>query len=228
MQGWALFLHECRIMLRYRIAAAAFLALLGYGLIFALVGESLSADAIAFLILTDPAMLGFAFAGLLHMTERQQGADLQLMLSGIGMLQRLAYRTAVLGILSVLAATAIALLFIGIREWATFIIVTASISVTYSALGVALAQATQRVTTFFALAGLILIPIAATALLAYANTAVCLYWPFAAQLFTLRISLAEPVRSSGVEGILLVISIATAFACLAGAARFAARRPSVG
>jgi len=226
-QGWALFLHECRIMLRYRIVAAACLALLGYGLIFALVGESLSADAIAFLILTDPAMLGFAFAGLLHMTERQQGADLQLMLSGIGMLQRFAYRATLLGLLSVLAATAIALLFLGIRESATFILATASISVTYSALGVALAQVTQRVTTFFASAGLILGPLAATALLAYADTAIGLYWPFAAQLHALRTSLAEPVRSSGVEGILLAISIATAFACLLGAARFVERRPSI-
>jgi len=219
-----LLLHECRIVLRYRIALAAVFAVAGYGVLFMLVGQRMNAGAVAFLIFSDPAMLGFAFAGLLMMTERQQGADLQLALSGVTMIQRFACRAAVLAILGGVAATIMAMLFIGVRHWAAFIIATLSISVTYSAIGMAVAQRTQRMTAFFAVAGFVLLPILASALVAFADTEFGLYWPFAAQLFALRSALAGPSDLDDPGGIMLVLSMATAVVCLAVAANLGRRR----
>ncbi|MEE4213381.1 MAG: hypothetical protein V2I43_29410 [Parvularcula sp.] len=219
-----LLLHECRIVLRYRIALAAVFAVAGYGVLFVLVGQRMNAGAIAFLIFSDPAMLGFAFAGLLMMTERQQGADLQMALSGVTIFQRFAYRAAVLGLLAVVAATMMAVLFIGVRHWAAFMIATLSISVTYSAIGMAVAQRTQRVTAFFAVAGFVLLPVLASALLAFANTAIGPYWPFAAQLFALRSALAGPADPHDPGGIMLIVSMATALVCLLAAAHLGRRR----
>lgn len=222
-----LLLHECRIMLRYRIALAAVFAAAGYGVLFLLVGQRMNAGAIAFLIFSDPAMLGLAFAGLLIMTERQQGADLQLALCGVTMFQRFACRAAVLAVLGVMAATIMAVLFIGVHHWTAFIVATLSISVTYSAIGMAIAQRTQRVTAFFAVAGFVLLPILASTLVAFANAEIGPYWPFAAQLFALRSALTEPTSFSHPEGTTLTFSMATALACLLAAAHLGRRRPAV-
>jgi hypothetical protein len=209
---------------RYRIALAAVFAVAGYGVLFVLVGQRMTAGAIAFLIFSDPAMLGFAFAGLLMMTERQQGADLQLALSSVTMLQRFAYRAAVLAVLGVVAAAVMAVLFIGVRNWAAFLIATLSISVTYSAIGMAVAQRTQRVTAFFAIAGFVLLPILASVLVAFADTEFGLYWPFAAQLVALRSALAGPSHVDDPGGIMLVLCVATALVCLLAAAHLGRRR----
>ena len=185
----ALLANECRIILRYRIALAALFALGGYAAIFELGIDRISADTAAFLIFSDPSMLGLAFAGLLVMVEREQGADFQMFTAGASRLRRFGWRATVIGALALLVSAVLAIAFANVADWPAFLITGFPISITYSAIGMAVALRIQRMTAFFAVAGICVLSIYFSIALALGLGPMGRLWPFLLQFEALRCAL---------------------------------------
>jgi hypothetical protein len=215
-----LLLTELKLLLRYRIVLAAVAAIAGYIAVFGLAGRYFTASASAFLIYTDPAVLGLAFAGLLTMLEREEGVARQMAVSPVGPLSRLFWRVSVLSLPALGAASIFALLFTGIVDWAAFVIAILSTSVTYCAIGAMLARQVRRVTAFIALCGAVVMPISASALLAFSGAPAASFWPFASQLAVLSASLTPGAEAPTAS---LVICIAVTGLTLLGASHLTAR-----
>lgn len=211
-----LFLTELQLLIRYRILLAAVLAMAGYVAVFAIAGRYFTPDLTAFLIYTDPAVLGLAFAGLLTMLERDQGVAAALAVSQASALARLFWRVAALSIPALAASTVFAMLFAEIVHWPAFLLTTLATSVTFCAIGVVLALRVRRVTAFIALCALVVLPISGSAVLAFSGWNAAAYWPFASQLGSLVAALSDTEPVSSVQ---LAIALGAAFLMLLAASR---------
>lgn len=215
-----LLLTELKLLVRYRVLLAAAAAMAGYVAVFVLAGAYFTPAATAFVIYTDPAVLGLAFAGLLTMLERDEGVALQLAAAPVSPLSRLFWRVIALCLPSLAAATVFALLFTGIFDWTAFLIATVSTSITYCAIGMVLARLVRRVTAFIALAGAVVMPLSASALLVFGDNASLALWPFASQLAVLSAALTPGGDAPAAS---LVICIVFASLTLLGASHIIAR-----
>lgn len=211
-----LFLTELRLLIRYRILLAAGLAMAGYVAVFAIAGRYFTPEVTAFLIYTDPAVLGLAFAGLLTMLERDEGVAAALAVSPVGAFARLFWRFAALSIPALAASTVFAVLFAGVAHWPAFLLTTFATSVTYCAIGVILAQRVRRVTAFIAVSGLVVLPVSGSALFAFSDWPIAVYWPFASQLAALVATLSQTQSVSVTH---LGLSAAAAVVMLLAASR---------
>ncbi|AOL22355.1 hypothetical protein Ga0102493_111328 [Erythrobacter litoralis] len=224
--GLALLANECRVVLRYRIVLAALFVLAGYAVILGFGVGRVANDVTTFLIFSDPSMLGLAFAGLLVMLEREQGADFQVFLAGVGRLQRFASRALVIGGIAVLLSAALAVFFARVEHWPAFLLTSYAISITYSALGMAIALRIRRITAFFAVAGICVLSIYLNMALALGFGPIGALWPFQTQFEALRSALgAGSAQEPAVLGATL-LSLLYAVLALWASANLGGRRLS--
>jgi hypothetical protein len=160
------------------------------------------------------------------MLEREQGADFQVFLAGVGRLQRFASRALVIGGIAVLLSAALAVFFARVEHWPAFLLTSFAISITYSAFGMAIALRIERITSFFAVAGICVLSIYLSMALAHGFGLIGALWPFSLQFEALRSTLGAGLAQELALPGATVLSLLCAVVAIWASANLGGRRLS--
>lgn len=155
----ALLLHDTRLQLRYGIYYAYGIVILMYAGILISLGRYLPDWVPAFIIFTDPAVLGFFFLGALMMLEKSENVRTALGVTPVSTAEYFWAKTLPLTALAIVAVSIIALLAHEVSNLPMLIAITALTSVHYLGFGAPVALHFRSVTSYLIGAGGIFIPI---------------------------------------------------------------------
>lgn len=209
--------HDLRLQYRYGIYVAYAFVVGFYVTVLLLAGEVLPAWAIATVIYTDPAAVGFFFLGALMMLEKAEGVRTALSVTPVTATQYLLGKLLTLGGLAVLSATILLLVHARAANPALLLVTTALTAAAFLALGVPIAQRFRTVNAYLVGSAVWLTPIIGPAFLAFLDPMPLwlVLWPPVAQLRLLLAALGG-VELGAIELTLsLVVATAAALGCLA-------------
>lgn len=211
-----LIVHDARLQFRYGIYAAYGVVLGLYVGLLLTFGPLVPAWALALLIYTDPAALGFFFLGALMMLERAEGVRMALSVTPVGATAYAAAKVATLTTMALLASVTIAAAHPGGSNLALLFLTVALTSVQYIGIGIPIALHFRTVSGYLLGSAAFLTPLIAPAFLALIEPfpAWLLLIPAVAQLRLLLI--ATGTSASPFEtGLALLVAAAACAAALA-------------
>jgi len=220
----ALIAHDARLQFRYGIYAAyGVVAAIYVGLLLTF-GPQVPTWAVAVLIFTDPAALGFFFLGALMMLERAEGVRTALAVTPVGATTYLSAKVVTLTGTALLACLAIVATHPSATNLPLLISTVALTSMQYVGLGVPIALRFRTVSGYLLGSAALLTPLIAPAFLALLEPfpTWLLVIPAVAQQRLLLIATGTP--ASAVEIALALVIAAAACAAALGFGRASLRK----
>ena len=216
---FALVRHDLRLQYRYGILAA-YAFVVGFYVLILLLGRHYLPDwAIALVIYTDPAAVGFFFLGALMLLERVEGARVALAASPATSRQYLLGKLVTLTGLALAAALALLAVHARAPEPLLLLAATGLTSVAFIGIGVPIALHFATVNAYLMGSSVLLMPIIAPAFLALFDPMPLWLglWPPVAQLRLMLIALGHASATSVEIALLLGVAALAALASLAWA-----------
>ncbi len=200
--------HETRLQFRYGIYVAYAFVIAFYVFVLIWGGDHLPPAFVAFIVYTDPAVLGFFFLGALMMLEKAEGARLALSVTPVTARDYFFAKALPLTLLGLVAVMALALLVHGAVNWPVLVGAVLLTSLFYLGIGVPIALHFRTVTSYLIGSAGILVPIIVPAFLAFLDPMPiwAMLVPTAAQLRLLFVGLGA--TSDGIGSIALMSAIA--------------------
>ncbi len=205
----ALVAYETRLQYRYGIYAAYAFVVAFYIFILVWGGAYLSPAIIAFVIYSDPAVLGFFFVGALMMLEKAEGVRLALSVTPMTARDYFFAKSLPLTLLGLVAVAALAPLVHGVTNWPVLMGAVLATAFAYFGIGVPIALRFRTVTSYLIGSAGLMIPIILPAFLAFLDPLPV--WaqilPTTAQLRLLMIGVGAV--TDPLESIILMFAIST-------------------
>lgn len=208
--------HDMRLQFRYGIYAAYGVVIAIYACLLLTFGSQVPSWALAVLIFTDPAALGFFFLGALMMLERGEGVRAALAVTPVGATSYIAAKVVTLTGMAVLSCLVIMAAHPGAGNLPLLISAVVLTSMQYVGLGVPIALRFRTVSGYLLGSAAILTPLIAPAFLALLEPfpAGFLLIPAVAQQRLLMIATGTP--ASAVEtASALAVTVAASVTALA-------------
>lgn len=208
--------HDIRLQYRYGIYAAYGVVVAMYSALLLTFGSQVPSWALAVLIFTDPAALGFFFLGALMMLERGEGVRTALAVTPVSATSYLAAKVVTLTGMAVLSCLAIIAAHPGASNFPLLIAAVVLTSTQYVGLGVPIALRFRTVSGYLLGSAAILTPLIAPAILALLEPfpGWLLVIPAVAQQRLLLIATGTP--ASAIEtSVALAVAVAASAAALA-------------
>jgi fluoroquinolone transport system permease protein len=205
--------HDTRLQYRYGIYAAYAFVVGFYALVLTLGRGALPAWAIALVIYTDPAAVGFFFLGALMMLEKAEGVRTALAASPATAAQNLAGKIVTLGLLAHRACAVLILIHGSVPHPALLLLAVALTSVGFLGIGVPIALRFRTVNAYLVGSGAFLTPVIAPAALALLDPMPPWLglWPPVAQFRLILVALGHaPADASEIVVLLAVAAVAAA------------------
>ena len=207
--------HETRLQYRYGIygayafVVAFYLAALAFG------AGLLPPVFIAFVVYSDPAVLGFFFLGALMMLEKAEGVRFALSVSPVSASDYFWAKAAPLALLGIAAVAVMTPLFHGAINWPLLLVAVLVTSLTYIGIGVPIALRFHTVTGYLIGSIGVLLPVILPAFLAFLDPMPvwAMLVPTAAQLRLMMIGTGA--ASDGLWQIALMLAAAGIGMCAA-------------
>jgi fluoroquinolone transport system permease protein len=162
-----LVVHEMRLQYRYGIYVAYGFVVAFY--VFALVwgGAYLPPAFVAFIIYSDPAVLGFFFLGALMMLEKAEGVRFALSVTPVSARDYFFAKALPLTLLGLVAAAIMAMLVHGAVNWPVLVTAILAASLAFLGVGVPIALHFRTVTSYLIGSAGLLLPIILPSFLAF-------------------------------------------------------------
>ena len=204
-----LVIHEARLQYRYGIYAAYAFVIAFY--VGALIwgGDVLPPVFMAFIIYTDPAVLGFYFLGALMMLEKAEGSRLALSVSPITAGAYFIAKAVPLTLLGLVAVAVMAPLIHARIDWPVLMGSVLLSSVTYLGIGVPIALYFRTVTSYLIGSVGFLLPFILPAFLAFMNPMPiwAMLFPTAAQLRLIMIGTGAVSDGAGALTLMFAMAL---------------------
>lgn len=207
--------HDARLQFRYGVYAAYGVVVAIYVGLLLTFGSVVPPWALAVLIYTDPAALGFFFLGALMMLERAEGVRTALAVSPVGAASYIAAKVATLTTLALLASLAITAAHPRGSNSALLLSTVALTSAQYIGIGIPIALRFRTVSGYLLGSAALLTPLIAPAFLALLEPfpSWLLIIPAVAQQRLLLIATGTEVSTVEI-GLALLVAIAACAAAL--------------
>lgn len=205
--------HETRLQYRYGIYAAYAFVVAFYVAVLVWGGSILPPGFIAFVIYSDPAVLGFFFLGALMMLEKAEWVRLALSITPVSASDYFWAKAIPLTLLGLVAVLIMTPLVHGDANWP---VLTGSVlltSLTFLAIGVPIALHFRTVTSYLMGSAGLLLPIMLPALLAFFDPMPvwAMLIPTAAQLRLIMNGVGASADGAGLIGLMFVVTALAAF-----------------
>jgi fluoroquinolone transport system permease protein len=159
--------HEARLQYRYGIYVAYAFVVAFYVFVLVWGGAFLPPAFIAFIIYSDPAVLGFFFLGALMMLEKAEGVRAALSVTPMAAGDYFIAKVLPLTLLGLMAAALMAVLVHGTVDWPVLVGAIVLTSLTYLGVGVPVALTFRTVTSYLIGSSGLLMPIVLPSFLAF-------------------------------------------------------------
>lgn len=190
---------DARLQLRYGIYYAYAVAVAFYVVVLVWLGPFLPPQAVALIIYSDPAVLGFFFLGGLMMLEKAEAARSALAMTPVSAADYVWSKTLTLTAVAVVAVAIIGGLAPGKANWPVLTAATVLTSIQFIGIGVPIALKFRTVTGYLIGSGGLLLPVVLPAGLALLDPmpAWAIVVPAASQLRLIVIGTGAAAGSSG-------------------------------
>lgn len=207
--------HDTRLQYRYGIYAAYAFVVAFYVLVLLAGRGVLPGWAVAMVIYTDPAAVGFFFLGALMMLEKAEGVRTALAASPVTSRQYLAGKSVTLAGLALLASLILLVVHQRAPDPALLLVAVLLISICFIGIGVPIALRFRTVSGYLVGSGAFLMPVIGPAFLALLDPMPLWLglWPPVAQFRLILIALGH----ASVPGTELLLLLAVTAAATAGA-----------
>lgn len=158
--------HDGRLQFRYGIYAAYAFVVAFYVLVLTAARAILPPWAVAMIIYTDPAAVGFFFLGALMMLEKAEGVRIALAISPVTSVQYFAAKVVTLSGVAIIACTILLLVIHDAPNPALLLAAVALTSIAFMGIGVPIALRFRTVNAYLVGSSAYLIPVIAPAGLA--------------------------------------------------------------
>lgn len=162
-----LIVHETRLQYRYGIYAAYAFVIAFYFAALTWGGDVLPAGFVAFVIYSDPAVLGFFFLGALMMLEKSEGVRLALSVTPVSAWQYFLAKSVPLTLLGLLAVTVLSPFIHDVVVWPILLPAVLLTSLAYLGVGIPVALHFRTVTAYLMGSAGLMLPIILPAFLAF-------------------------------------------------------------
>ncbi len=206
--------HDARLQYRYGIYAAYAFVVAFYVLVLTLGRGMLPVWAIALVIYTDPAAVGFFFLGALMMLEKAEGVRTALATSPATATHYLIGKAVTLGSLALIACAVLLLVHARAPLPALLLLAVALTSVFFIGVGVPIALRFRTVNAYLVGSGGLLAPLIAPAALALLEPMPIWLglWPPVAQFRLILVALGYAPAGTGEVALLVAIAALAAAA----------------
>jgi fluoroquinolone transport system permease protein len=216
-RGFAkLLAHDGRLFYRYGIIAANGVVVALYALGLYLGGEAIPKQVIGFVIMTDPAVLGFTFLGGLMMLENSEQSRTALAITPLSAARYVAAKTIMLTAITLVAVVVLALFLHFEINWWLYLATVILTSIHYIALAAAIAPRFKTVTGFLVGATGILTPVIVPGVLAIfiALPTIFIALPAVSQFRLMMVALGTDPATPAEIAAMLAVSVMAAMGTL--------------
>lgn len=199
--------HETRLQYRYGIHAAYAFVVAFYVVVLVWGGSFLPSGFVAFIIYSDPAVLGFFFLGALMMLEKTEGARLALSVTPVTARDYFWAKALPLTLLGLVAVAVMATLIHADPNWPVLMGAVLLTSLAYLGIGLPIALHFKTVTSYLIGSAGMMIPIIVPAFLAFLDPMPtwAMLFPTSAQLRLIMIGTGA--ASDGVVPVVLMFVV---------------------
>lgn len=209
--------NDARLLWRRGVVVASLAVVVLYVVLLRAIGPATAAVVLPFLVFSDPAALGFFFAGGVALVERGEGTAAALAVTPARPWELVGARAGGLAALGTVGAALIAGLSGVAIRWPLFVAAAGLTAVAYTLLGLAVSMRSGTVNEYFARATVVSVPLFAPlgAVIAFPDSPWLAAWPTTASLGLLRSSVLGERAMGGVEMALAVVVLS--ITCVAAA-----------
>ena len=202
--------HETRLQYRYGIYGAYAFVIAFYVGVLIWGGGVLPPAFMAFIIYTDPAVLGFYFLGALMMLEKAEGSRLALSVSPITASAYFAAKAIPLTVLGLVAVAIMAPLIHGATDWPMLMGAVLLSALCYLGIGVPIAQFFRTVTSYLLGSAGFLLPLVVPSFLAFLDPMPvwAMLFPTAAQLRLIMVGVGATSDGTGAVALMFASALA--------------------
>jgi fluoroquinolone transport system permease protein len=203
-----LLVHETRLQYRYGIYVAYAFVVAFYVAVLIWGGAYLPPGFIAFIVYTDPSVLGFFFLGALMMLEKAEGARLALSITPVSARDYFFAKAVPLTAFGLLAVAVLAPFVHGEVNWPLLLAAVLLTSLAYIGIGVPIALRFRTVTSYLIGSAGLLLPVILPAFLAFLDPMPvwAMLVPTAAQLRLITIGVGAANDTAGAIILMFVMT----------------------